>query len=81
MRFADAERTYAAAPPPKFFVTLLGGDHGEPFHGDPARPDVRVVLAATLDLFDHYLRDAPDSLERLSTDANVAGVATLDQEL
>lgn len=69
---------FAHARPPKFFVTLVGSGHSEPFTGDASRPDVQVVRRATLDFFDRYLKGAPDGVARLRHDAGVAGVASVE---
>lgn len=78
--YADGRRAYADAPPPRFLLTVIGGDHGRPYTGDPDDPQARVVTDATLDFFDHYLRGAPDSLARLQAGASSPGVAKLEQE-
>jgi fermentation-respiration switch protein FrsA (DUF1100 family) len=65
------------ARPPKYFVTLLGADHGSPFGGSPDRPEAQVVLRATVDFLDRYLKGSADGLDRLRKDADVPGVATL----
>ena len=51
MAYRDGRKAYADAPPPRFLVTLLGGDHSslyDPFDGPPAQVTARV----TLDFFD-----------------------------
>ncbi|MDP9453511.1 MAG: hypothetical protein M3P97_09055 [Actinomycetota bacterium] len=53
MRYADGRAAFEEAPPPKHLLTILGGDHSEPYQGSPALPQVRVVTTATLDFFDH----------------------------
>lgn len=80
VRYADGRAAFEEAPPPKHLLTILGGDHSEPYQGSPALPQVRVVTTATLDFFDHHLRGAADGLDRLAADANVRGVSRLDSE-
>jgi len=78
--YADGRRAYANAPPPRFLLTLLNGDHGEPYTGDPDNPQADLVTGATIDFLDHYLRGAADGLTRLQARANAQGVAKLEQE-
>ncbi|CAN5845659.1 hypothetical protein BH23ACT1_BH23ACT1_15770 [soil metagenome] len=79
--YADGRLAYLDAPPPKFLVTLLGGDHGEPFTGSPDVPHAQVVAVATLDFWDQQFRGAPDDLERLRDHSEVAGVSRFDGEV
>lgn len=79
--YADGRRAYADAPPPRFLVTIEGGDHGRPFSGDVSDPGARVVTATTLDFFDHYLKGSAGRLGQLGRDATVAGVARVEQEI
>ena len=76
-RFGKA--AYEHTPPPRFLVTILGGDHGRPYQGDEDDPQAKVVVATTLDFFDHYLRDRA-TLDQLRADATVPGVATFMAE-
>ncbi|MDQ3354377.1 MAG: hypothetical protein M3507_07860 [Actinomycetota bacterium] len=78
--YADGRTAYQEAPPPKHLVTILGGDHSDPYQGPATLPAVRVVTAATLDFFDHHLRGAASGLDRLKADANVQGVSRIDSE-
>ena len=75
--YAAGRRAFADAVAPKFFVTLLGADHGRPFVGgiDPA---AAVVVRTTLDFFDRYLRARDDGLARLRRDGELAGVASTE---
>lgn len=79
--YSDGRRAFAGAPPPRFLVTILGGDHGRPFGGAPDDAQARVVTATGLDFLDHYLKDDPVGLDRLRADATVAGVARFESEL
>ena len=70
--FSGSLNAYARAPAPKALVRLLGAPHvpfGPPW-GD-------VVIGATADWFDRYLKRDRDALDALRSDANVAGVSTL----
>lgn len=78
--YGDGRRAYANAPPPRFLLTILGGDHGEPYSGDPAHRQAGLVTDATLDFFDHYLHGNAAALARLQARAGVAGVAKLELE-
>ena len=78
--YADGRRAYANAPPPRFLLTVLGGDHGAPYTADPTDPQARVVTDATLDFFDHYLKGVTDALAHLQAHTADAGVAKLEQE-
>ena len=77
--YSDGRRAFANAPPPRFFLTIVNGDHGTPYTGDAGDPQAGVVTDTTIDFFDHYLRGVADGLDRLQ--ARVApGVARLEQE-
>ena len=67
---------YAAARPPKHFVTLLGQDHISPFDGGD-QPASRVVRATTIDFLDAYVRGRRRARRRLTRDGEVAGVASM----
>lgn len=75
--YAAGRRAFADAVAPKFFVTLLGADHGQPFLGgtDPA---AAVVVRTTLDFFDRYLKGRDDGLARLRGDGVRADVASTE---
>jgi len=78
--YADGRRAYANAPPPRFLLTVIGGDHGTPYRGAVDDPQGRVVTDATLHFLDHYLHGAADGLARLQARANAPGLAKLEQE-
>lgn len=78
--YTDGRKAYANAPPPRFLLTILGGDHGTPYTGDMDDPQAGLVTDATLDFLDHYLHGAADGLARLQARGNAPGVAKLDQE-
>ncbi len=74
----NAVTAFERANPPKYFVTLIGGLHSEPYRG----ADDAVANAATrisLDFFDRYLKGDEAGLTRLHRDA-IAGVALLLEE-
>jgi dienelactone hydrolase len=78
--YADGRRAYNDAPPPRFLLTILGGDHGTPYTGDPDHPQAGLVAGATVDFLDHYLGGDPDGVARLQAKATVPGVAKLEKE-
>jgi dipeptidyl aminopeptidase/acylaminoacyl peptidase len=78
--YGDGRRAYADAPPPRFLLTVLGGDHGTPYTGDRADPQAALVTDAILDFLDHYLRDDAGGLARLQALAATPGVAKLELE-
>ncbi|HWI04876.1 MAG TPA: alpha/beta hydrolase, partial [Acidimicrobiales bacterium] len=78
--YGDGRRAYANAPPPRFLLTIFGGDHGAPFSGDRAHPQAGVVTDATLHFLGHFLNDDAGALARLAARADAPGVAKLDLE-
>ncbi len=79
--YADGRRAYANAPPPRFLLTILGGDHGAPYTAEPSDVQARVVTDATLDFFDHFIKGVTEALAHLQARTADAGVAKLEQEL
>ena len=79
--YGDGRRAFANAPPPRFLVTIVAGDHGRPFSGTPDDVQARVVSEAALNFLDHYLKGVPDGLDRLRADATVSGVARIESEV
>ena len=69
--YGDGRRAYAGAPPPRFLLTVLGGDHGAPYSGDAGDPQAALVSDAILD----------SSTTRLQARASAPGVAKLELEL
>jgi predicted dienelactone hydrolase len=63
---------YAQAPVPRALVRLLGAPH-TPF----GAPWGDVVIGATADWFDRYLKRDRGAFDRLATEANIPGVASL----
>jgi fermentation-respiration switch protein FrsA (DUF1100 family) len=72
----DSLAVYALATPPKFFVTLLGGDQNSPFKtaGDPG---LRIVEETTVDFFAAYLRGRASGLAQLARDGKTAEVSKI----
>lgn len=76
--YVGGRRIFASAEEPKFLLTILGGDHNSPFTGRTDPPGAGVVVAATIDFLDAYLKGRPDGLPRLRADADKPGVARLE---
>lgn len=68
--YAHGRLAYAKADPPKFFVTVLGGDHGS----------AASLPAPIVDFFDTYLKARPDGLARLKADADHPGETRLESQ-
>ena len=81
--FHSSELLFAQDPGPRYFVTLIGAPHTSFRQRDtashPAPPWERVDVRVVTDFFDYYLKGEKDGLGRLGVDANVAGVASLQQ--
>lgn len=67
--YSTAGPVYAAVAPPKHFVTLLGAGHA-PQYEDTPDPHDGVVIAATLDFWNRYLKAQDAARAHLLTDAN-----------
>jgi fermentation-respiration switch protein FrsA (DUF1100 family) len=74
--YAGSTNAYDQAPPPKVLLTLEDAPH-TPFFPPWIDPTVR----ATTDFLDGYLKHDHQALERLPSDGNVAGVASLQADL
>ncbi len=66
---------YHDAPAPKYFLTLLGGGHLEPFTTDTAH--LIVSELCTIDFLNYYLKGRTDGIRRLIADAASRGNAKL----
>jgi predicted dienelactone hydrolase len=74
---------FAAAPSPKYFVSLVGAQH-TPFRqaATASRPPPvwePVIVATVTDFLDGYLKGRRAAIARLATDATVPGVAQLQR--
>lgn len=78
IRFSSGLAAYHDAHPPKFFVTLHGSGHSDPYLGDSTRAD-QVVTSSTIDFLDRYLKGSMLGLQRLQHDADVPGTASLQK--
>jgi len=77
--YRDGRKAYADAPPPRFFLTLVGGDHSSPYD-PPDSPDAQLTARATLAFFDTFLKGAADGPARLRGVAPSAAVGKLESE-
>lgn len=61
-------------------VTIVGGDHDSPYAGinGQAQPDTRLVMTATLDFLDHYLKDPAHGVDRLPDHLGGQALARLE---
>lgn len=71
--------SYDAAVSPKWFVTLLGGDHVPPYT-DAESPYDELVTQTLFDFWHGTLDGDPEALDAIETDAVVEGLSTLDHE-
>jgi pimeloyl-ACP methyl ester carboxylesterase len=60
---AAAHTTFEAAEPPKYFVTIPGGDHSNAYRSGPPTPQVAAAALAFLDLHIKQRHEALDTLE------------------
>jgi dienelactone hydrolase len=67
---------FKLASPPKFFVTLLGGDHATSYVSR-SDPGFGVVSKTTLDFFSAYVNGRISGLQQLARDGKVKSVATI----
>jgi predicted dienelactone hydrolase len=79
--YQAARRAFTIAEPPKFFLTVVGGDHNWPYTAAAAPAGARVVVAAIVDFFDTYLKSRPEGLRRLRADTARPGVTRLESAL
>ncbi len=77
--YLGGRRVFLDAGVPKFFLTIVGGDHNGPY--SPGQRGADVVVAATVDFFDTYLKGRPDGIARLRADTDKPGVARLEFEI
>lgn len=74
--FSLGRMAFNRAAPPKYFVTLVGGEHTLPFVG--TEPWFEVVESSVLVFLDHYVAGDAGALEELPERADVDGVAELE---
>jgi predicted dienelactone hydrolase len=74
-----SNQIYAAAPAPKAYLTLIGADHLAPYTG--VDPYESVVAKVTIDFLNGFLKASPISLDQMTADGTVGGVAQIDTDL
>jgi predicted dienelactone hydrolase len=72
---ACSVQLYDQAPPPKYYLSLLGAEHLPPYLD--AGSDQAIVERTTVDFFNGYLKHSAPSLSALRKDGSAAGVATI----
>jgi predicted dienelactone hydrolase len=73
---ACSVQLYDQAPPPKYYLDLLGAEH-EPPYIDPGTPAEEVVAQVTTEFFDAVLAGEPGALAEMERAANVPNVSEL----
>ncbi|MCU1393301.1 MAG: phospholipase/Carboxylesterase [Ilumatobacteraceae bacterium] len=79
VNIAEDQGPYAKLAGPKWFITLIGGEHATGFE-NPATPYNALVEAATTDFWNQYLSAVPGSLDALRHDGAVDGLSTLQTD-
>ncbi|HEX2024594.1 MAG TPA: hypothetical protein VHF00_07790 [Acidimicrobiales bacterium] len=77
--YLGGRRVFLDAGVPKFFLTIVGGNHNAPY--SPGGRGADVVMAATVDFLDTYLKGRPDGITRLEAHTDKPGVAKLESEI
>jgi dienelactone hydrolase len=75
--FAPARTAYDAAAPPKYFVTIFGAFHAEPYENTPNVADAMVMTSST-DFWRAYLLGQAAARARIVRDGTVGGVSTAE---
>jgi fermentation-respiration switch protein FrsA (DUF1100 family) len=75
--FAPARAAYVAAAPPKYFVTIFGAFHAEPYENTPNVADTMVMVSST-DFWRAYLLGDAPARARIVPDGTVASVSTAE---
>jgi dienelactone hydrolase len=74
--YSTAPPVYASAARPKYFVSLVGAGHAPQYENTPD-PHDGVVIAATLDFWNAYLKAQSGSRARLLTDAKQPSLSSI----
>lgn len=77
--FAPARDAYARAAPPKYFVTIFGAFHAQPYENSPNVADTMVMQSSTLFWRANLLRDETARAEIVPT-ATVTGISMAESE-
>ena len=81
--FAGARTAYIAAAPPKYFVTIMGAFHAEPYENTP-NPADEIVMRSSTRFWRTYLldqraqRSGPSGRTQIMRAATVPGVSTAE---
>jgi predicted dienelactone hydrolase len=78
--YKTAPPAYAAAAPPKYFVSLLGAGHAPPYENTPDPHDA-LVIKVTSDFWNTYLGGNATDASKIITDAGVRNLATMQYQL
>jgi len=78
--YQAGRNAYTAAQSPKFLLTFLGAGHISPFAGGNGA-QVLALKKSTLDFWNRYLKGDKQALAKLSTDANVPGSSSLEEQI
>jgi dienelactone hydrolase len=70
---------FAAAAPPVWFVTLVGGTHSAPYENDPSPWD-EVATAITTGFWDATIGQVPGARERFEAAASTPGLTSLQEK-
>jgi Predicted dienelactone hydrolase len=75
--FASARTAYANAAPPKYFVTIFGAVHAEPYENTPTASDAMVMRTSTL-FWRAYLLDQKIVPGEILTAATSPGISAAE---
>ena len=70
--YSTSTEAFAAAPPPKFLMTLHGGKHAEPYNNTPS-PHHHAVIGATTAFWNAYLHGPTAAVADISQAGTVPG--------
>lgn len=75
--YEHARRAYADAVPPKYFVTMFGVLHAQPFEDSPSPADA-MVTRTTIDFWKGWLLGERAARARITSDGTVPDVSTAE---
>lgn len=70
---SSSQTIYTSAPPPKYYLNLVGADHLQPYTAYNAYE--QAVAAVSIDFLNGYLKGQNQALAAMSSSGNVAGTA------
>jgi dienelactone hydrolase len=76
LSYDKAKESYLASASPKYFVTLFGGIHAEPYENSPSRHDA-TVMTVSVDYWDLTLLGDRGARARMLRDATASGDAKI----